>query len=95
MAEGTHLGSVTYVQGSGDRAGSRISLHNWKTCVISCKHIFNYPQQYCWSSSSPGNPITRAQITFCFPGGIKTLSFSIAASEGARAVLRKRKALPG
>lgn len=94
VAEGVCPGSVMYVQGSGDRAGSRISIHDWKTYMISCKYIFNYPWWCCWSSSSPGNPITHVPDHLLLPWGNKNSGFSIAASEGARAVPREHKAVP-
>lgn len=43
VAERAWPGSVICVQGPMDRAGSRTSLHDRKTCVIPCKYIFNYP----------------------------------------------------
>jgi len=95
VAEASCPGSVMYVQGSGEKAGSRISLHEWKTWVISCNCIFNYPWWCCWPSSSPDNPITLAPDHLLLPWGNKNSGFSIAASEGARAVPREYKTVPG
>lgn len=95
VAEGACTGSVLYVQGSSDTGSTRMSLHDGKTCVISCKYTFNYSWWWCWSSSSPGNPTTCVPDHLFLPWGNKVPGFSIAALERARAVPREHKAGAG
>lgn len=57
---------------SGDRAGSRISPHSWKTRVSAANGFFSYPWWWRWASGTPGNPIARP---YFFPGELKYLLF--------------------
>lgn len=73
VAGGACPGSVICVQGCRDRAGSRTSLHDRKTCGIPCKCIFNdpwlvlqHPQQCHHLCSRPPSPSLGEQN--CFHG---------------------------
>lgn len=77
VAEGACPGSFIYVQGSRDRASNRISLYDWKTCVISCKYILITHGGTVGLPAPLENPSYMLQTTFSFPGGIKILAFPL------------------
>lgn len=77
MAEGACPGSFIYVQDSRDRAGNRISWHDWKTCVISCKHSLITRGGTVGPPAPLEIPSYMLQTTFSFPGGIQSLFFPL------------------